>query len=304
MKSASDAFCGKLTGWESPPTRMVLSPTMSGVSSLRIMTPGMWPPSCRSAETPRAMASTPARRARPWCWGQVKTEFHSASRDGWFIQSSKSNRDNGSIWNSWVCPFWNDFWWFISVGNDELCSLPGWVRSGREWQSLDTKLKLEITLDQVTTNIGLPQTLINKNSCVSKVNKSKGRVTFNYSSVLAFQDSNMARMSVLRGESKLAGTRFVSNTFIRKIKIPLVDITRQSRPAWWSATAWRGSRRLWSGWWCMRPEDGEWILLLLQFELWEFDKAPIYWITFKPLSTYSKHLTQIWLCTSSPLSNT
>ena len=105
------------------------------------------------------------------------------------------------------------------------------MRSGREWQSLDTKLKLEITLDQVTTNNGLSQTLINKNSCVSKVNKSKGRVTFNYSSVVAFQDSNMARMSVLRGESKIAGTRFVSNTFIRKIKTPLVDITRQSRLA-------------------------------------------------------------------------
>jgi len=55
------------------------------------------------------------------------------------------------------------------VSNDELCSLPGWVRSGREWQSLDTKLRLEITLDQ---------------------------------------GSNMARMSVLRGESKIAGTRY------------------------------------------------------------------------------------------------
>ena len=99
------------------------------------------------------------------------------------------------------------------MSNDELCSLPGWVRRGREWQSLDTKLRLEITLDQVTLDNNT-QTLINKNSCVSKVNKSKGRVRLNYSSVLAFQGSNMARMSVLRGESKIAGTRFVSDTLI------------------------------------------------------------------------------------------
>ena len=99
------------------------------------------------------------------------------------------------------------------MSNDELCSLPGWVRSGREWQSLDTKLRLEITLDQVTLDNNT-QTLINKNSCVSQVNKSKGRVRLNYSSVLAFQGSNMARMSVLRGESKIAGTRFVSDTLI------------------------------------------------------------------------------------------
>ena len=99
------------------------------------------------------------------------------------------------------------------MSNDELCSLPGWVRSGREWQSLDTKLRLEITLDQVTLDNNT-QTLINKNSCVSKVNKSKERVRLNYSSVLAFQGSNMARMSVLRGESKIAGHRFVSDTLI------------------------------------------------------------------------------------------
>ena len=101
------------------------------------------------------------------------------------------------------------------MSNDELCSLPGWVRSGREWQSLDTKLRLEITLDQVTLDNN-SQTLINKNSCVSqKSTKARGeRVRLNYSSVLAFQGSNMARMSVLRGESKIAGTRFVSNTLI------------------------------------------------------------------------------------------
>ena len=63
-------------------------------------------------------------------------------------------------------------------------------------------------------NYNNTQTLINKNSCVSKVNKSKGRVRLNYSSVLAFQGSNMARMSVLRGESKIAGTRFMSDTLI------------------------------------------------------------------------------------------
>ena len=56
----------------------------------------------------------------------------------------------------------------------------------------------------------LSQTLINKTLwCVSKVNKSKKGVSFNYSSVLAFQNTNMAKMSVLRGESKIAGTRLV-----------------------------------------------------------------------------------------------
>ena len=57
----------------------------------------------------------------------------------------------------------------------------------------------------------LSQTLINKTLwCVSKVNKSKKKgVSFNYSSVLAFQNTNMAKMSVLRGESKIAGTRLV-----------------------------------------------------------------------------------------------
>ena len=56
----------------------------------------------------------------------------------------------------------------------------------------------------------LSQTLINKTWwCVSKVNKSKKGVSFNYSSVLALQITNMAKMSVLRGESKIAGTRLV-----------------------------------------------------------------------------------------------
>ena len=36
------------------------------------------------------------------------------------------------------------------VSQDEQCSLPGWVRYGKMWQSLDMKLKLEILLDKVS----------------------------------------------------------------------------------------------------------------------------------------------------------
>ena len=36
------------------------------------------------------------------------------------------------------------------VSQDEQCSLPGWVRFGKMWQSLDMKLKLEILLDKVS----------------------------------------------------------------------------------------------------------------------------------------------------------
>ena len=86
------------------------------------------------------------------------------------------------------------------MGDDELCSLPGWVRRGREWRSLDTGIRLEIT--QVTTPT---QTLINKNFCLQS--QQKQGVSFNYSSEFVFQGSEGARMSVWRGESRRAGTR-------------------------------------------------------------------------------------------------
>ena len=75
MKSASDAFYGKLMGSEFPRTRMVLFQTMSGWPPSIRMTAGRRPPSCPSVGTPPAMASTPARRDKHWCWSQVKTRI-------------------------------------------------------------------------------------------------------------------------------------------------------------------------------------------------------------------------------------
>ena len=40
------------------------------------------------------------------------------------------------------------FFNFIVSDNDE-CSLPGWLTHGKIWKSLDMKLTLEITWDQV-----------------------------------------------------------------------------------------------------------------------------------------------------------
>ena len=38
----------------------------------------------------------------------------------------------------------------FSVNKDSLCSLPSWLRHGKVWQSLDLKLKLEISQSQVS----------------------------------------------------------------------------------------------------------------------------------------------------------
>ena len=40
--------------------------------------------------------------------------------------------------------------WVFSVNKDSLCSLPSWLRHGKVWQSLDMKLKLEISQSQVS----------------------------------------------------------------------------------------------------------------------------------------------------------
>ena len=40
--------------------------------------------------------------------------------------------------------------WIFSVNKDSLCSLPSWLRHGKVWQSLDMKLKLEISQSQVS----------------------------------------------------------------------------------------------------------------------------------------------------------
>ena len=42
------------------------------------------------------------------------------------------------------------FLWIFSVNKDSLCSLPSWLRHGKVWQSLDLKLKLEISESQVS----------------------------------------------------------------------------------------------------------------------------------------------------------
>ena len=49
-----------------------------------------------------------------------------------------------------VVPVSQWYLWVFSVNKDSLCSLPSWLRHGKVWQSLDLKLKLEISQSQVS----------------------------------------------------------------------------------------------------------------------------------------------------------
>ena len=49
-----------------------------------------------------------------------------------------------------VVPISQWYLWVFSVNKDSLCSLPSWLRHGKVWQSLDLKLKLEISQSQVS----------------------------------------------------------------------------------------------------------------------------------------------------------
>ena len=41
----------------------------------------------------------------------------------------------------------------LIVSSKSKCSLPSWIESGKVWQSLDKKLRLEIEQDQVTKTL-------------------------------------------------------------------------------------------------------------------------------------------------------
>ena len=85
---------------------------------------GTWWPTSPSVGRPPAMVSTPAERARLSSYGQVESP-----QELWALF--------GHIW-------------IFSVNKDSLCSLPSWLRHGKVWQSLDLKLKLEISQSQVS----------------------------------------------------------------------------------------------------------------------------------------------------------
>ena len=54
----------------------------------------------------------------------------------------------------------SQFLFIFSVNKDSLCSLPSWLRHGKVWQSLDLKLKLEISQSQVSDEYPLPTAIV------------------------------------------------------------------------------------------------------------------------------------------------
>ena len=85
-----------------------------------------WSPTCPSVVRPPAMVSTPAERVRLSSFVQVEWQCLAPSQ--WAIR----------------------YILIFSVNKDSLCSLPSWLRHGKVWQSLDLKLKLEISQSQVS----------------------------------------------------------------------------------------------------------------------------------------------------------
>ena len=169
MKSGSDAFSGKLMGPEFPRTPMDLSLTMSGwPPSTRIMTVRMWPPSCPSVGTPHVMASTPARRDRPWCSIQVQTHLIYIRN---FVEKTFRMHE-GVLYEMTLMIYFSGQWWVMfpaRLGEErQTVAEPGHQAQTRDYSGSGDKR--------------LSQTLINKTLwCVSKVNKSKKGVSFNYS---------------------------------------------------------------------------------------------------------------------------